>query len=309
MKIFNPNIAPTAASQLDQLNAPEKAEEKQIQLERLRKACKDFESIFISYILKNMRKTTEESGLFGEGLGGDIYQEIFDEKLAETMANSNQLKLGDLLYSRYSKLVAGDIKPNQPIQKLSEVNTQPNGQFIGKSESRPATKFEPLELPPIEITERENRVSLYDSLPKFDISSAMPDATAAAIPMNSEYDHIISEAADRFGVKPSLIKAVIKHESGGNPQAVSAKGAKGLMQLLDSTATMLGVTDPFNPAQNIMAGARYLSMLIRKFDGDLTRAIASYNAGPGTVERYGGIPPYPETRQYVENVLSSMRED
>jgi soluble lytic murein transglycosylase-like protein len=103
-----------------------------------------------------------------------------------------------------------------------------------------------------------------------------------------------------------LIKALIRQESAGDPKAISDKGAKGLMQLMDSTAAMLGVTDPFNPSQNIMGGARYLSQLIKRFGGDLVKAIASYNAGPGAVEKYNGIPPYPETRKYVRNVMSSM---
>ena len=109
-----------------------------------------------------------------------------------------------------------------------------------------------------------------------------------------------------FGLSADLIRAVILHESGGNPYAVSSKGAKGLMQLTDGTARTLGVTNPFNPVQNIFGGARYLGSLLKMFGGDLRLALASYNAGSGAVKKYGGVPPYKETQEYVKKVIQSF---
>ncbi|MFS8640308.1 MAG: lytic transglycosylase domain-containing protein [Symbiobacteriaceae bacterium] len=118
---------------------------------------------------------------------------------------------------------------------------------------------------------------------------------------------LFEEAARRYGLDPRLLWAVARAESGLNPAAVSPAGAVGLMQLMPSTARALGVSDPFDPVQNVDAGARYLRQQLERF-GDIRLALAAYNAGPGAVQRYGGIPPYRETRQYVERVLALWRE-
>lgn len=118
---------------------------------------------------------------------------------------------------------------------------------------------------------------------------------------------LFEEAARRYGLDPGLLWAVARAESGLNPAAVSPAGAVGLMQLMPSTARALGVSDPFDPVQNVDAGARYLRQQLERF-GDIRLALAAYNAGPGAVQRYGGIPPYRETRQYVERVLALWRE-
>lgn len=116
--------------------------------------------------------------------------------------------------------------------------------------------------------------------------------------------HIVSEKASKYDLDPSLVHAVIKAESNGNPYAVSKKGAMGLMQLMPSTANDLRVSNPFDPEDNIDGGARYLRYLIDKFGGDLTLALAAYNAGPKRVENSRDVPPIPETRQYVNKVMS-----
>lgn len=118
----------------------------------------------------------------------------------------------------------------------------------------------------------------------------------------------IDRAAVFFGLDPALIKAVIRAESGGDPQAVSSKGALGLMQLMPKTARELMVYNPFDPAENIWGGSKYLSWLLDSFDGDIIAALAAYNSGPGAVERYGGVPPYPETIQYVKRVLKFWKQ-
>lgn len=122
----------------------------------------------------------------------------------------------------------------------------------------------------------------------------------------TKYDPIITQSARKHGMDPALIKAVIKAESNFNHQAVSPKGARGLMQLMPATASSLQVDDSFHPQKNIDGGVRYLRYLIQLFNGDLRLALAAYNAGEKAVQRYGGIPPYRETQQYVQRVLSYL---
>ena len=123
------------------------------------------------------------------------------------------------------------------------------------------------------------------------------------VPDLAPYAREVREAAERHGVPESLITAVIRVESGFNAQAVSRKGARGLMQLMPGTASMLGVRDSFDPRQNIDGGVRHLRGLIDRFGSDLKLALAAYNAGEQAVVNYRGIPPYPETRDYVTKVL------
>ncbi len=109
--------------------------------------------------------------------------------------------------------------------------------------------------------------------------------------------------ARRHGLDPNLVLAVVAVESGFQPDAVSHKGAQGLMQLMPATARELGVTDALDPAQNLDGGTRYLRMLVAQYGGDLGKALAAYNAGPGAVKRHGGVPPYRETHHYIDKVL------
>ncbi len=113
---------------------------------------------------------------------------------------------------------------------------------------------------------------------------------------------LIAEASKSAGVDPRLVTAVVGRESAFNPAAVSPVGAQGLMQLMPQTARYLGITDPFDPRQNVFAGAKYLRKLLDTFSGDLDLTLAAYNAGPGAVARYRGVPPYRETIAYVRNV-------
>lgn len=117
------------------------------------------------------------------------------------------------------------------------------------------------------------------------------------------YDDVISEAARRNGLSSSLLKALIHVESYFNPRAVSKKGAMGLMQIMPENLPLLNIDDPFDPWENIMGGAAYLKAMLERFSGQLPLALAAYNAGPGAVEKYNDIPPYPETRNYVRKVM------
>lgn len=122
----------------------------------------------------------------------------------------------------------------------------------------------------------------------------------------TQYDNLIASVARNQGMNPSVIKSIIEVESGYNPYARSSKGAMGLMQLMPQTAQDLGVTDPWDPMENITGGTKYISWLIRKYNGNLMLALAAYNAGPSAVDSYGGIPPYQETADYVRNVLARI---
>ena len=125
---------------------------------------------------------------------------------------------------------------------------------------------------------------------------------------NGELRQLVHSAGEVHGLDPDLIESVIRAESAGNPRAVSPKGASGLMQLMPETARQLNVRDVFDPAQNVDAGARYLRRLLDLYDLDLALALAAYNAGPGKVAAYKGVPPYRETRNYISRVIRSFNQ-
>jgi soluble lytic murein transglycosylase-like protein len=132
--------------------------------------------------------------------------------------------------------------------------------------------------------------------------------SAIAVPAQYAYDTLIHRAADRYGVDAALIKSVMQAESAFNPLAVSRAGALGLMQLMPDLAKELGVDDPFDAHQNVMGGARYLRRLLDLYQGNVRLALAGYNAGVTTVSRYGGVPPFRETQNYVKRVTALVAD-
>jgi soluble lytic murein transglycosylase-like protein len=143
-------------------------------------------------------------------------------------------------------------------------------------------------------------------------SNEKPEAKADSPGMDLPEQQIIKqkvrEAAEKYNLRPELINAVIRAESNFEVQAVSSAGAQGLMQLMPATAKELGVNNPFDIEQNIDGGAKYLRMMLDRFGGNVRHALAAYNAGPGTVSKYGGRVPYPETHQYVQRVLQFSKQ-
>jgi soluble lytic murein transglycosylase-like protein len=125
------------------------------------------------------------------------------------------------------------------------------------------------------------------------------------LPASVPYGAEITAAAKRHGIDPALLAGLVKQESGFNANARSGAGAQGLTQLMPGTAAGLGVTNPLDPAQSLEGGAKYLAQQLKAFDGDVARALAAYNAGPGAVQRFGGVPPYAETQNYVRAVQSN----
>ncbi|MBN1826841.1 MAG: transglycosylase SLT domain-containing protein [Candidatus Eisenbacteria bacterium] len=202
-----------------------------------------------------------------EPAGAGLMTEVMDEHLAREIATQGGIGLGDALERQF----ASRFDPDAPVRY-------------------------------------RNVVSPVRSLPIPDGYAAAgepaePDTIEGRV---ERYDEIIREAASAFELEPELLRAVIAQESAGRPEATSPKGAKGLMQLMDGTAEEMGVRDSFDPEQNIRGGARYLRGLLDRFSGDLEKALAGYNAGPGAVERHDGVPPYRETRDYVSRVKRRM---
>ncbi len=139
--------------------------------------------------------------------------------------------------------------------------------------------------------------------------SSFRDAFQGALKTTESMESIFREASERYGVDVNLLKAIGKAESGFNPQAVSSAGAQGVMQLMPATARSLGVEDSLDARSNIMGGAKYIADLLERYQGDTVLALSAYNAGSGNVEKYGGVPPFKETQNYIKKVLSYVGED
>jgi soluble lytic murein transglycosylase-like protein len=136
-------------------------------------------------------------------------------------------------------------------------------------------------------------------------SGYLPYAPHALNP--TQIDDLVSSASQTNHVSPGLVRAILMAESAGNPSAISGAGAEGLMQLMPGTAAGCGIGNPFDPQENVQCGASYLHGLLSRYHGNVTKAVAAYNAGPGAVDAYGGVPPYAETRAYVARVITAYQ--
>ncbi|HTX18020.1 MAG TPA: transglycosylase SLT domain-containing protein [Bacteroidota bacterium] len=248
----SPTIAPSAkAAAHGVTDAASKA--------RLQKAVKQFESLFVEYMLKSMRSTVPKSDMDKDDYGGDMMEGMFDMELSKHISANSNLGIGEMLYR---KLTGEDLPKSTPHEDYT--------------------------LPPAAVSGGH--------------------APSASVQQRvAGYNDSIQAAAQKFGVDSNLIKAVMASESGGMQYAESSKKAKGLMQLIDSTATDMGVQNVWNPEQNIFGGTKYLKQLLDKFQGSLPLAVASYNAGPAVVEKHGGVPAIKETKEYVNRVLNYLQ--
>lgn len=168
--------------------------------------------------------------------------------------------------------------------------------LLCKEQPQPNTDVEIQEIGPVALSR-----PLEEKYPV--VSSDKKAPSVRKEKKESLFGSIIQRAADRHQVDSALVKAIIMAESGYNPKAISKRGAKGLMQLMPKTAEALGVEDSFNPEDNIDAGVAYFKRLLKRFDGDITLALAAYNAGSRKVIKYQGVPPFKETKYYIKKVF------
>lgn len=231
--------------------------------ERLKTAAKEFESMLTGMMLKSMTKTTE--GLFGkDNYGGDVLDVLFESEMAKFITKeSSGMGIADKIYKNFT---------GESLMEYDEITSE---KFLGNSIAR--------------LNSTLNRTK-----------KIAPNTSA--VERIKKYDDVIESASQKFGINKKIIKSIILTESAGNVHAKSKANAKGLMQLMDTTAKDMGVNNVWNPKENIYGGTKYLSQLLNRFDDNLDLALAAYNAGPGNVKKYNGIPPFKETKQYVKRV-------
>lgn len=276
---------------------------------RLRKATRELESYFVLHMLKAMRETIPKSDLMGGGLGQDVYTSLFDEKLSNLMSGG-PASLAEALYRSLEKsLTAERLAVVKGNERLTASVLTGIGPPAGRVE--PENVADPDAAAPVEpagpVVASESVVAPSKMvMDRKAIPTAAPRPKITSDKVLETYGSTIEEASRKYAVDSTLIYSVIMTESGGNPKAVSPKGAKGLMQLMDATAEQMGVADSLNPHQNIDGGVKYLRQLLNKYDGDLKRTLAAYNAGPGAVDKHRGVPPYAETRRYVDKVMGHL---
>jgi Rod binding domain-containing protein len=292
---LNPAVALFPQSGIEHLKG-ERPATLEAEKARLKKATKEFESFFMYYMLKTMRRTVPEDSPaettgFSGGLGKDTFDQMFDMELAQHVVQGGPGSISDMLYASMEKL-------------LEAQYNAPEGNVETKPLDQPAA--------PIDIEGRPAPPKAGDQDKLKETKTPDVSLPAGNVPRRIRQDEILSrfgnqitQAANLTSLDPALIYSVIKVESNGNPQAVSDAGAKGLMQLVDTTAGDYGVRQIFDPGENIRAGSQYLRNLLDRF-GSLKLALAAYNAGPSNVDKYGGIPPFRETQEYVRKVLDTL---
>lgn len=189
------------------------------------------------------------------------------------------------------------------INRLSQPTT-PAGNVLGAGQSSNIQPFDEV----LQSTAQSQFGTLLTNPAAMSVQaqiSSPPELRGYAKTSKPQILSMISQIAKKHGVDEKLVSAVVQQESGFNPKAKSHCGAMGLMQLMPATAKHLGVTDPFNPVQNVDAGVRHLKGLLARYNGNVILALAAYNAGGGAVDKYDGVPPYPETQNYVKKILAN----
>jgi len=267
---------------------------------RLRKATSEFEAFFKYQMLKTMRQTipddpmTDDLPLGNDG-GKETFTDLFDMEIARA-GSGGKRSLSEVLYHSMEKLVEARFTKNN--------GTLADSPVIRSNSPRPIIPA----LKRIAIPKRPKPIQVISKPEPVAFPPKPLERTSSSVSLHGleSYQRHIDAAAAETNLDSALIASVIHAESGGNPKAVSPAGAKGLMQLVDSTAQQYGAVDSFDPGENIRAGSRFLKHLMDRYK-DVRLALAAYNAGPGNVDRFGGIPPFKETRAYVARVTSLMK--
>ena len=196
--------------------------------------------------------------------------------------------------------------PQNPLDAIYPKNAQKTTPFEEVLQSSAKSNFGSLLLDP---RLKQVNANIVKQTPQTSLQNALTEATAiqanTQTSSKSQILNVVSQISKKYNVDEKLVQAVIKQESGFNPKAKSKSGAIGLMQLMPATARNLGVQDPYNTVQKVEGGVKYLKSMLNKYNGNVILALAAYNAGPGAVDKYSGVPPYRETQNYVKNILSN----
>jgi soluble lytic murein transglycosylase-like protein len=242
---------------------------------QIREVARQFEAMFASYMLKTMNQSIQRSDLVKENMGENVFRDMLMDEYGNKMASGKGMGLSDLIY----KSLKND--PSQAAAYSAKVRDFKSKKYVNDVLKYTAGDF--------------------GTVKQYKLNESVDERM-------KKLDPLIQYTASQHGLDSNLLKAVVRQESEGNPMAVSKAGAKGLMQLMDSTAQAMGVRNSFNQHQNLDGGARYLKQLLQDFGGNEELALAAYNAGPDSVKKYEGIPPFPETQNYVANVKKYAQE-
>jgi Rod binding domain-containing protein len=291
MRSLAPTSAPTSRDQLKGHATSSLEQEKA----RLKKATQEFEAFFRYQMMKAMRKTVPENPL-SQGLpmsssqGKDTFLDMMDMELSRAGSGGHG-SIADILYRSTVKLIEAKYADTGGVDQsaVSQLPTRTVRHIPVRSKPKPVEL--PKEVKPVQIETKP------------EIAPLKPRISTSHDKIMEKFGPLIEAAAAETKLDSTLITSVIHAESRGNPKAVSQAGAKGLMQLMDGTAEDLGVKDSLDPEQNIMGGSRFLKKLMDRYQ-DIKLALAAYNAGPGNVDKYGGLPPFAETQNYVDKVMA-----